>query len=68
MWIERRADWKPDEEGLTSVEAWGNLKKFRDQLEGKKEVTDKEWEEARRMAVDTKKGESRRGVRGARVA
>ena len=46
-----------DSEELSSVEAWGDLPKFRAQLEGKEEVTEAEWTEARTMKVDTTKGE-----------
>ena len=53
VWLERRAG----EEELTSVEAWGDLTRMRRQLEGKEEVTEQEWKEAREMVVDTTKGE-----------
>ena len=39
------------------MEAWGDLPKFRAHLEGKEEVTEAEWAEARTMKVDTTKGE-----------
>ena len=53
VWLERRAGT----EELTSVEAWGDLTRMRSQLEGKQEVSEDEWKQAREMVVDTTKGQ-----------